>query len=67
MDEIDPADRLAGIRRFLRGLENGTNITRGGVDVTKAEINFLKLEIAYLEIYLAGLIEEGKPKNDRAS
>lgn len=52
-NELHPADQLAGIRQFLKSLENGTKIIRGGADVTKAEIGFLKLEIAYLEKVLA--------------
>jgi hypothetical protein len=54
MQDLEPKDELAGIRKFLKALESGTKIIRGGADVTAQEIHFLKLEIAYLEKVVAG-------------
>ena len=53
MQELDPKDELAGLRKFLKALESGTKIIRAGADVTAQEIHFLKLEITYLEKVLA--------------
>ncbi len=56
-----PADELAGLRRFLERLESPeTRLFRNQIDVTDSEINILKREIAYLDRIFASMRSKGQ-------